>query len=37
VEVNVAVPSEAFRVNVPASAAPITLEELRQAGPLGER
>jgi hypothetical protein len=33
---NVDVPGEAFRVNVPPSAAPITLDELRQAGPLGE-
>lgn len=36
VELNVNVPKEAFRVKVPASAIPITLEELRDAGPLGE-
>jgi hypothetical protein len=36
VEQNVDVPPEAFRVNVPDDAVPITLEELRQAGPLGE-
>jgi hypothetical protein len=37
VELNVEVPDAAFRVNVPAAAASITLEELRAAGPLGER
>jgi outer membrane lipoprotein-sorting protein len=36
VEINVAVPDEAFRVNVPPSAVPISLDELREAGPLGE-
>jgi outer membrane lipoprotein-sorting protein len=34
VEVNAAVPDEAFTVNVPPDAAPLTLEELRQAGPM---
>ena len=33
-ETNVDVPDEAFGVNVPASAEPITLDELRDAGPL---
>jgi hypothetical protein len=37
VEQNVAVPAEAFRVNVPETAVPITLGELRDAGPLGDR
>jgi hypothetical protein len=27
---------EAFEIDVPASALPLTLEELREAGPLGE-
>jgi hypothetical protein len=36
VEVNVDLPGEAFEVKVPPSALPITLEELREAGPLGE-
>jgi outer membrane biogenesis lipoprotein LolB len=34
VEVNVKLPSEAFAVNVPPTAAPITIEELRSSGPL---
>jgi hypothetical protein len=34
VDVNVPVPDEAFTVNVPPDAAPLTLEELRQAGPM---
>jgi hypothetical protein len=37
VEVNVALPASAFTVRVPAAAVRITLEELRQAGPLGQR
>jgi hypothetical protein len=37
VEVNADVPDEAFTVRVPAGAAPITLEELRQSGPLRDR
>ena len=37
VETNVAVPDEAFTVRVPADAVPMTLEELRQAGPLRDR
>lgn len=36
VETNIALPSEAFTIDVPPSAAPMTLEELRQAGPLGD-
>jgi outer membrane lipoprotein-sorting protein len=34
VEVNVTVPDEAFTVKVPPDAAPLTLDELRQAGPM---
>ncbi len=34
VETNVAVPDEAFTVNVPPDAAPLTLDELRQSGPM---
>jgi outer membrane biogenesis lipoprotein LolB len=34
VETNVDLPAEAFTVNVPPSAVPITVEELRQSGPL---
>jgi outer membrane lipoprotein-sorting protein len=37
VDVNVALGDEAFLVKVPADATPITLEELRRAGPLGPR
>ncbi len=37
VQINVALDPGAFTVRVPASAARITLEELRQAGPLGRR
>ena len=37
VEVNVDVDQAAFTVDVPASAAPLSVEELREAGPLGER
>jgi outer membrane biogenesis lipoprotein LolB len=36
VEVNVKLPSEAFAVNVPSTAVPITIEELRSSGPLRE-
>jgi outer membrane biogenesis lipoprotein LolB len=36
VEVNVDVDSAAFTVNVPDSARPLSIDELRQAGPLGE-
>ncbi|MCA1561692.1 MAG: hypothetical protein LC753_00725 [Acidobacteria bacterium] len=35
VEINVPLAAEVFRVDVPANAAPLTLEELRRAGPLG--
>ncbi len=35
VEINVTLAAEVFRVEVPANAAPLTLEELRRAGPLG--
>lgn len=37
VETNPALGPEAFTVDIPNSAEPITLEELREAGPLGER
>jgi hypothetical protein len=37
IETNVALGDDAFRVQVPRSAVPITLGELRQAGPLAER
>lgn len=37
VEVNVPLGPEAFEVKIPASADPITLDELRRAGPLGDR
>jgi hypothetical protein len=37
VETNGAVPDEAFTVRVPADAVPMTLGELRQAGPLRDR
>jgi hypothetical protein len=35
VEINVPLAAEVFRVEVPANAAPLTLEQLRRAGPLG--
>lgn len=34
VDINTALPADTFRVRVPASAEPITLDELRQSGPL---
>jgi hypothetical protein len=37
VETNGAIPDEAFTVRVPADAVPMTLGELRQAGPLRDR
>jgi hypothetical protein len=37
IEVNVEVDPAAFTVDVPPNASPLTLEELRAAGPLGER
>jgi hypothetical protein len=36
VEVNVDVDPAAFTVNVPPNATPLSIDELRQAGPLGE-
>jgi hypothetical protein len=36
-DINVALGPEAFEVNVPARAVPITLDELREAGPLARR
>jgi hypothetical protein len=35
-DLNVALGDEAFEVEVPRSAVPLTLEELREAGPLGD-
>ena len=37
IEVNVDVNAAAFTVDVPANATPLSIEELREAGPLGER
>jgi hypothetical protein len=37
IEVNVDVDPAAFTVDVPASASPLSIDELRDAGPLGER
>ena len=37
IEVNVDVDPAAFTVDVPPNTSPLTLEELRAAGPLGER
>ncbi len=37
VEINVPIDARAFDVQVPSGALPLTLEELRRAGPLGER
>jgi hypothetical protein len=37
IEVNVDVNPAAFSVDIPGNASPLTLEELREAGPLGER
>lgn len=36
IETNITLPPEAFRVDVPASAVPMTIDQLRQAGPLGD-
>jgi hypothetical protein len=35
IELNTTLPAQAFDVNIPANADPITLDELRRAGPLG--
>jgi hypothetical protein len=37
VEVNAAISAKAFTVAIPPAASPITLADLKQAGPLGER
>jgi hypothetical protein len=37
VEINVAIPAETFRIQIPAGTAPIGLQELRDAGPLADR
>jgi hypothetical protein len=36
-DLNVPLGAEVFRVKVPADALPISLAELRQAGPMGEK
>ena len=36
-EINTQIPGEAFDVDVPPDARPMTLQELRRAGPLGDR
>jgi hypothetical protein len=36
VEINVPLGPEVFKEDVPASADPLTIEELRRAGPLGD-
>lgn len=36
-EINTSIDDKAFVIDVPPDAAPLTLEELRRAGPLGER
>ena len=37
VDVNGALGPEVFRVKIPSDAQPISLDELRQAGPMGEK
>ena len=37
IELNVPLGAEAFRIDAPKDASPITLDELRQSGPLGEK
>jgi hypothetical protein len=37
VELNAPLPATAFEVTVPADAAPISLEELRQSGPMRDQ
>jgi hypothetical protein len=37
VEINVPIDARAFELEIPRNAVPITLDELRRAGPLGER
>jgi hypothetical protein len=37
VEVNAAIDSRAFDIEIPRDALPLSLEELRRAGPLGEK
>jgi hypothetical protein len=37
IELNVALGAEAFRVDMPKGVSPISLDELRQSGPLGEK
>jgi hypothetical protein len=37
IEINVPIPPETFRVQIPAGTTPLTIEELRSAGPLADR
>jgi hypothetical protein len=37
IELNVPIPPETFRVQIPAGTTPLTIEELRSAGPLADR
>lgn len=37
IETNITIPAEAFTLDVPADTMPMTLAQLRAAGPLGER
>ena len=36
-EINIEVPDKAFELNIPDDAIPLTVEELRRSGPLGDR
>jgi hypothetical protein len=36
-EINTSIDLKAFEVDVPPAAQPLTIEELRRSGPLGER
>jgi outer membrane lipoprotein-sorting protein len=36
-EINTTIDSKAFEIQVPGDALPLSVEELRRAGPLGER
>jgi hypothetical protein len=36
-EINTTIDSKAFEIEVPRDAVPLSIEELRRAGPLGDR
>ena len=36
IETNMPLPAEAFRVDIPPTAVPMTVDQLRLAGPLGD-